>query len=293
MDPAAAAAVCRDTAGEEDEEWIPCELCDTMVRFRDFQSHMDECSRSRSNMFDAAAMFAMFDGRGNDDSEQDDDDDDDDDDEDGDGGHRRLGVGIAGSGMHGMMLAFASASVAGSPMFVSVQNPSEIMGEYEVNSMIAELLGNVQRGVPDADAALVPVTEVQTTYTDVDKCPICYESLLDIAIGDAPAAIVRTARCNHSFCDVCIRTWLAQHATCPVCMTDLGAEYAATSSGIHDEDGGGSSSDDGGAGSSSSSSGSEEDGGGSSNEEGGEDGGEDGGTSCCEDILEVGLHHAR
>jgi hypothetical protein len=116
-----------------------------------------------------------------------------------------------------MLMAFASAAPDQTQLS---------LGDYEVNSMIAELLGNVPRGVPDTNAALLRVPDVAEAFTDVDKCPICYENLLDVAADGS--GVVRTARCNHSFCDACIRTWLAQNATCPVCMTDLGAQFATT-----------------------------------------------------------------
>jgi hypothetical protein len=138
------------------------------------------------------------------------------DDEGDEGGGVRLGIGDGG-GMHGLLVAFASAAPDQTQL---------MLGDYEVNSMIAELLGNVQRGVPDTNAALVRVPDVAAAFTDVDKCPICYENLLDVAADGS--TVVRTARCNHSFCDACIRTWLAQNATCPVCMTDLGAQFATT-----------------------------------------------------------------
>ena len=36
---------------EENEiTWIPCELCDTLVRFEDFNAHLDECEIAASNM---------------------------------------------------------------------------------------------------------------------------------------------------------------------------------------------------------------------------------------------------
>jgi hypothetical protein len=36
---------------EEEDVWIPCEVCDTMVRFGDFDAHMAECGRQVPDMY--------------------------------------------------------------------------------------------------------------------------------------------------------------------------------------------------------------------------------------------------
>lgn len=47
-----------------------------------------------------------------------------------------------------------------------------------------------------------------------DSCSICFESFIDIDI-------IRKTKCNHPFCNDCIKEWLDKSNKCPLCNQEL------------------------------------------------------------------------
>ena len=220
------------TEGDGDD-WIPCEICDTVVRFHDYESHMQRCIHTSTPFFVARFVHPNSGNRG-DESETDDGDDDESiHDEPGNAEGRNaegrnaesypddralmgdvLRIRVVG-GAAQWLQAFETAVTANGPF---------ALNDYELNTMIADMVGRVQNGVSDIDSVIVSVSDVTAAYTSDDKCPICYESLLELASNGKN--VVHTTDCKHSFCDDCIRNWLSVNTTCPVCMNNL-ADAAA------------------------------------------------------------------
>jgi Ring finger domain len=90
--------------------------------------------------------------------------------------------------------------------------PIMAMGEYEMNMLLGELLGNVQVGVADVDA----VSQICEPHTLPNEsiCPICQESVQGVMA-------CRRTICNHAFCAPCLEKWFETSKKCPVCMCDL------------------------------------------------------------------------
>jgi len=47
-----------------------------------------------------------------------------------------------------------------------------------------------------------------------ESCSICFDSFIDIDI-------IRKTKCNHSFCESCIKEWLNKSNRCPLCNNEL------------------------------------------------------------------------
>lgn len=103
------------------------------------------------------------------------------------------------------------------------------MDDYQLNTLIGELIGNVSVGVSDVDAV--------TTRMPVDQCPpacvcpICQDSVGgndNSAEGDVAANMCRKTVCGHYFCDDCISKWLETSKKCPMCMCDLEERASVT-----------------------------------------------------------------
>lgn len=83
-------------------------------------------------------------------------------------------------------------------------------GSYERNLLLSELIGRVEVGVADIDAA-APV--LPGPWTSADVCVICLDAL-------ASKSDLRRTRCGHTYCAGCIERWLSSHRCCPVCNTE-------------------------------------------------------------------------
>lgn len=104
-------------------------------------------------------------------------------------------------------LASASAS-ASSPSFATAVS---FRGDYERNSLIAELMGGPHRvGVSSINSVSSVISSSRISL--LDMCPICQ---------DTPQGVVRETMCGHIFCGDCITTWLTNSKKCPVCMMEL------------------------------------------------------------------------
>ena len=53
-----------------------------------------------------------------------------------------------------------------------------------------------------------------SSITNANICPICLETLVDV--------FTKTTDCKHSFCKVCIDTWLKNNKRCPSCRNHIG-----------------------------------------------------------------------
>lgn len=91
---------------------------------------------------------------------------------------------------------------------VSIEN---LVDEYQMNSIISEMIGNVHHGVNNIDEA---ITDVDISDIEKDsKCSICLEGFDD----DEQRQIVKT-KCNHLFCKPCITKWFRENNKCPLCL---------------------------------------------------------------------------
>lgn len=89
----------------------------------------------------------------------------------------------------------------------------DLVDEYQMNSIIAEMIGNVHHGVNDIDDA---ITDVNVSDIEKDsKCSICLDSF--DTQQQQQQQIVKT-KCNHLFCKPCITKWFQENNKCPLCL---------------------------------------------------------------------------
>jgi E3 ubiquitin-protein ligase SHPRH len=91
----------------------------------------------------------------------------------------------------------------------------DITDEYQMNTIIAEVLGEVHVGIKNVEEAIfdVHVDEVKA----IDRiCIICMEDFIKIK----DVQIVRTC-CNHYFCKECIMKWFMEKPKCPLCLYEF------------------------------------------------------------------------
>jgi hypothetical protein len=99
------------------------------------------------------------------------------------------------------------ASSRSFPLMAGALYDDEIEDDYEMNTMIADMLGNVEVGVSDINKVS---TKVELPITTMN-CSICLDNVNE----------PRKLLCDHVYCDGCISTWLSKNKTCPSCRVDL------------------------------------------------------------------------
>ncbi len=101
---------------------------------------------------------------------------------------------------------------------ITFSEPEEIqMDEYEFNSVLSEIIGNANIGIPNVDMVCRPICIHDVEQDDI--CPICREYFLTVH-SELGGEIVEST-CKHKYCKPCLITWLQNHKKCPVCMLDL------------------------------------------------------------------------
>ena len=173
------------------EDNVPCELCNHMVHFSEYEEHIRTCRINTQ----PSSFFSYHD--------------------------MDSGVfNIQLPNLHDLFFPGRDPSNTHTTFtIITFSEPEEIqvMSEYEVNMLLSEMIGNVEKGINDIDSvcSVVDKSELDADHQD-DLCPICRENIS----STNDVVIVRTI-CNHLFCKDCIQGWLKAHKKCPVCMIDL------------------------------------------------------------------------
>lgn len=102
----------------------------------------------------------------------------------------------------------------------AVADDDSSVQDYLFNTMIADIIGNVEIGLNDQEINQVSQLIDLNTCKET-TCPICLEEYTD-------DSIVRQIKCSHCFCDDCILKWLNKHKKCPCCQVDLEDKYLSS-----------------------------------------------------------------
>ena len=223
-------------SNEVDDPLIPCEFCDTMIRFSHYESHVRPCAIRgtmqpqpsyiiyrddddntvyRINIAPAIAAFHRLnhsptnpdnlDNPGNQDVEDetnaedeahDGHDDSNSDDED----------------MRPILRHTTHSTLMIIPRIIP-SFPNEVTDQsntYEFNTLLSEAIGKVRIGLSNITAYLIDASSNITEGSIT--CPICQDNICE-------SEHVVTA-CKHSYCKPCITKWFEEHVTCPVCNLD-------------------------------------------------------------------------
>jgi len=211
------------TDSNNSSDLIPCEICEELIHFQDYQRHLESCITNR--LF--SINFAIDDrNRRVHDGTEDETENEIDDRESIESSDfdmpppRNILTGSDFRHFADELFRGYTRRSAGEDLNVVFVRVGEgTLGivepsEYEYNLSIAERLGCVEVGLDDVSLV---ITELPKDKVDKDDiCPICRESLIS---DDIKACSLKT--CHHKYCEECIGKWLKSHKKCPVCMTDL------------------------------------------------------------------------
>lgn len=178
--------------GDEEDALVPCEFCDQMVRFSQYNEHANSCA-VRTHMMPPS--FIVY---------RDDDD------------NAVYQIDIRPAIRAFNMLQFTLSNNIESDQIVNMPRIIPMMpefveddgGSYEYNELISEYLGPVRVGL--SNPKYLPIPEEACNSGEI--CPICQEDISD-------ADVVMTL-CKHVYCHSCISKWFKEHVTCPVCNAD-------------------------------------------------------------------------
>ena len=237
-----------DDMQQQDDTMVPCDMCDTMVRFSDYLQHSRTCPGMRRPLLPVATDQSASDEPASDEpsiwnrsalasapwlaSSDDSGDDDSDDDAEADADaydvvyttfvrharehltqrmlQRLMEHGIAPTPSHEHTVIEIDAPFNLLQRLVFMSSAADDGNNYDLNSRLGELMGSVEIGVSDIDQ----VTTVAACEDDDAACAICQDS---IGAGTPQ----RTTLCGHVYCSSCLEQWFKSSKRCPVCMCDV------------------------------------------------------------------------
>lgn len=167
----------------DDEAWVPCDLCNTLVRFQDYVDHTGECIMRHPPA-------------------QDDTDTDTD-------------TAITTDTVSTTDTASTTANDP-PPTLVAILITQRVLNDYDALSRLTEAMGTVEIGMTDLDGHMRSVAAEELEGDPGIMCPVCQDPITKVE-----SSVVALKACDHWFCDSCIRRWLSRSTRCPVCMMDL------------------------------------------------------------------------
>ena len=198
-----------------DDGFVPCEICEQHVRFTEYQQHITQCAAQRTangqqqyiiyrdeddnavyriDISPAITMFTRMQLENQRVAESSSDDDYHDPHHDDDDTYTPSPIN--------------HASIVIIPRIIPVI-PEIIRDDntYEFNTLLSDVIGKVRVGLDNPNDYLVKSQDISE-----DVCPIC-QDFID------PALYVKTL-CKHAYCESCITLWFRDHTTCPICNAD-------------------------------------------------------------------------
>ncbi len=97
-----------------------------------------------------------------------------------------------------------------------LERPEQL--EFEENDLLACDLSDGRR-------KKLILFKGEPTINQPDECPICLDDFTDL----------RRLKCQHPFCDLCIKEWLENNNTCPSCRMDVVESEGSLFVGANDQ----------------------------------------------------------
>lgn len=240
-----------------DDNLIPCEFCDEMIAFDDYEEHLEECAsrrehehlaRSQTQMqthtlqrvqmmyndpilglvnLDATEMLAILQGHisrmsmlggSNGDASSNNELV-----SNGEDNGSNNPQALASTGQMQVPLPQGQLAGLGSNAsrfaFVLFSEPEEIeMNDYEFNTMLGELIGHVSKGVTDFDAVCKEIAgEEVKDAAAEDACPICQETIMESCRVSEEEQVGEEAKAS-VLARPCVKT-LCGHVFCKDCLS--------------------------------------------------------------------------
>lgn len=187
---------------KEFENLIPCEICNTLVNFEDYNEHLSMCNSPLNNIGLQNELFSIFDIPVNNNLQEEDINNEE---------ELEYSINIENDNLNNFnnlnnQLINIFGNIIGNleNSNFSVNNIDNEEDSYENLNNISETIGDVNVGVIDIDKYL-------RNYENKITCPIC---CIDFDSG------VET-KCNHKFCKDCITEWLKENNKCPICLYEF------------------------------------------------------------------------
>lgn len=218
---------------QERDDLIPCEFCDHMIPFDEYEEHQTICMHrsipqysvlynDHNNIYriDITPMIQAFNALnlhqlGGSNLTQDDEEDNDyEDPNENDVDHEQEEIeDDPDDGEYVPQAVVRHTSLILLPRLLPILDPNEQETDDEFNyryfSLLSERLGTVKVGLSNPEAAL---EKIAANTDAAEKCPICQDAILS-------DKLVKT-KCGHFYCNECIVKWLKEHVACPVCNKD-------------------------------------------------------------------------
>lgn len=229
---------------EATADHIPCEICNTLVAFSEYNNHLSRCIRySRITGFIVRQQQINQRQTAHHDDNDNDYDDDNDNEADSEYEHSReisnytsyftrnsqVSGGITLRDFINDHFAGVNSPPTRSVVWFNIASTSALSGSttstYNNNLRIGENIGNVEIGLTENQLKEVSYTSLSKNELILEKddiCPICQENLCDTIDADNPVTMLA---CSHMYCETCINKWLIKHKKCPVCNVDLEDAY--------------------------------------------------------------------
>lgn len=183
---------------------VPCELCSEMVEFESYEEHARACTARQAQERQHQQRYRI--------SLNDED------------------VGLVNIEATEMMrllmnvlpnlrITDSNNTAGGQAMpiqytMIHFSEPEEVnMNDYEFNTMLTEIIGNVETGIKDPEKIL---EAIEADSCKDEMCPICQDTFGEI-VETIPVKTV----CGHLFCKACISKWVSKHKNCPICQVDM------------------------------------------------------------------------
>ena len=205
-----------------EETFVPCEICDEMVRFENYMDHVSHCGNVVQQIplpgMGLNLVFLTNNEAPNDMSDSDEELLDED----------EVGEMIPLSQM--FPLIYNNSNSDFSRRLLNIIRPAgDLNGtailpmqfldpnvsEYDLNLMLEEMMGgSVEIGVSHFEDVIEKCENVQ----EGSLCVICQEELTKMK---EEHEIVQLKDCKHMFCKSCISTWFDKNRKCPLCMHEV------------------------------------------------------------------------
>lgn len=173
-------------AEESSPPSIPCEICNQLIPYNEYISHLEICQHRTSVLNILNPMLNSF----------------------------------LQNHTASIQFDFGSSNdldiLGGGSNTWRTVNLENLLDSYEMNNIISEVIGNVNHGCIDIDAAISNVIKEDISDSNL-RCPVCLEVLVDV---DSNIGISKTV-CEHFFCKPCITKWLQENRNCPLCNRDF------------------------------------------------------------------------
>jgi len=91
---------------------------------------------------------------------------------------------------------------------------NEDLNNYEANLAIAEMLGDVNKGLNEKELNKLPSFQYNGSPISENNCSIC---ICEWEIGQQ----LKKLNCSHTFHEDCLNQWLKKKKSCPLCLKNV------------------------------------------------------------------------